>query len=106
MPNKLPYTFKHQFRMIGVGTTGIGGIPLKRAASKSVLRIAKTEQSPSQTQFTQTISTFFIPDAKSRKWIMENFASLKDELLRESLLITLHECYQHNINQILYSKTE
>ena len=39
----------------------------------------------------------FIPDAKSRKWIMENFASLKDELLRESLLITLHECYQHDI---------
>ena len=39
----------------------------------------------------------FIPDAGSREWIMKNFASLKDELLRESLLITLHECYQHDI---------
>ena len=39
----------------------------------------------------------FIPDAKSREWITSNFATLRDDLLRESLLITLHECYQHNI---------
>lgn len=39
----------------------------------------------------------FIPDAKSREWIMANFATLEDELLRESLVITLHECYQHDI---------
>lgn len=39
----------------------------------------------------------FIPDARSREWIMENFASLDDALLRESLVITLHECYQHDI---------
>lgn len=39
----------------------------------------------------------FIPDTKSREWIMKNFASLEDALLRESLAITLHECYQHDI---------
>ena len=39
----------------------------------------------------------FIPDAKSREWIMANFASLEDALLRESLVITLHECYEHDI---------
>ena len=39
----------------------------------------------------------FIPDAKSREWIMANIASLDDALLRESLIITLHECYQHEI---------
>ncbi len=39
----------------------------------------------------------FIPDAKSREWIMENFATLDDELLRESLAITLNECYESEI---------
>ena len=39
----------------------------------------------------------FIPDAESREWIMANFASLEDALLRESLVITLHECYEHDI---------
>ena len=39
----------------------------------------------------------FIPDTQSRKWIETNIASLDDDLLRESLIITLHECYQHSI---------
>ena len=39
----------------------------------------------------------FIPDDKSREWIMSNFATLDDVLLRESLVITLHECYKHQI---------
>ena len=39
----------------------------------------------------------FIPDERSREWIMANFATLDDALLRESLVITLHECYQHDI---------
>ena len=39
----------------------------------------------------------FIPDSKSREWIMANIATLDDDLLRESLIITLHECYQHDI---------
>ena len=39
----------------------------------------------------------FIPDAASRKWIMANISTLEDALLRESLIITLHECYQHDI---------
>ena len=39
----------------------------------------------------------FIPDAQSREWIMANFTTLEDDLLRESLVITLHECYQHDI---------
>ena len=39
----------------------------------------------------------FIPDAKSREWIMENFTTLDDELLRESLAITLNECYESEI---------
>ena len=39
----------------------------------------------------------FIPDTKSREWIMENFATLDDELLRESLAITLNECYESEI---------
>ena len=39
----------------------------------------------------------FIPDAKSREWIMDNFATLTDDLLRESLAITLNECYESEI---------
>ena len=39
----------------------------------------------------------FIPDSNSREWIMANIATLDDDLLRESLIITLHECYQHDI---------
>ncbi|MBO7189345.1 MAG: aminopeptidase [Alistipes sp.] len=39
----------------------------------------------------------FIPDSQSREWIMANIATLDDALLRESLVITLHECYQHDI---------
>ncbi len=39
----------------------------------------------------------FIPDERSREWIMANIATLDDALLRESLIITLHECYQHDI---------
>lgn len=39
----------------------------------------------------------FIPDAQSREWIMANFTTLEDDLLRESLVISLHECYQHDI---------
>ena len=39
----------------------------------------------------------FIPDSQSREWIMVNIATLDDDLLRESLIITLHECYQHDI---------
>ncbi len=39
----------------------------------------------------------FIPDAASREWIMANISTLDDALLRESLVITLHECYQHDI---------
>ena len=39
----------------------------------------------------------FIPDSQSREWIMANIATLDDALLRESLIITLHECYQHDI---------
>ncbi len=39
----------------------------------------------------------FIPDSKSREWIISNIATLEDDLLRESLVITLHECYQHDI---------
>ena len=39
----------------------------------------------------------FIPDGSSREWIMKNINILDDELLRESLIITLHECYQHDI---------
>ena len=39
----------------------------------------------------------FIPDSQSREWIMANIDTLDDALLRESLIITLHECYQHDI---------
>ena len=39
----------------------------------------------------------FIPDSASQEWIMTNIATLDDALLRESLVITLHECYQHDI---------
>ena len=39
----------------------------------------------------------FIPDSQSREWIMANIATLDDALLRESLIIILHECYQHDI---------
>jgi aminopeptidase N len=39
----------------------------------------------------------FIPDDNSLRWIMENFATLDDELLRESLAITLNECYESEI---------
>ena len=39
----------------------------------------------------------FIPDQKSREWILQNFATIDDALLRESIVITLHECYQHEI---------
>ena len=39
----------------------------------------------------------FIPDSKSRSWIMDNFASLEDDLVRQSLVITLNECYENKI---------
>ena len=39
----------------------------------------------------------FIPDEKSLDWIMENFSTLSDDLLRQSLIITLNECYKNEI---------
>ena len=43
----------------------------------------------------------FVPDTESLGWIMKNIASLEDDLVRESLLITLNECYE---NEIIASK--
>lgn len=39
----------------------------------------------------------FIPDSKSLGWIMTNFSTLEDDLLRQSLIITLNECYKNEV---------
>ena len=39
----------------------------------------------------------FIPDSKSLDWIMANFSTLEDDLLRQSLVITLNECYKNEV---------
>lgn len=36
----------------------------------------------------------FIPDEASRKWMMTNIATINDDLMRQSLIVTLHECYE------------
>lgn len=36
----------------------------------------------------------FIPDAASMAWITANFTAIADDTMRESLLITLNECYR------------
>ena len=36
----------------------------------------------------------FIPDQMSLQWTMTNIATLKDDLMRQSLIVTLHECYE------------
>ncbi|MBO7199675.1 MAG: ERAP1-like C-terminal domain-containing protein [Alistipes sp.] len=36
----------------------------------------------------------FIPDEASREWAMTNIATLEDDLMRQSLIVTLHECYE------------
>lgn len=36
----------------------------------------------------------FIPDEVSREWAMANIATLDDDLMRQSLVVTLHECYE------------
>ena len=39
----------------------------------------------------------FIPDNKSLSWIMDNFSTLEGDLLRQSLVITLNECYKNEV---------
>ena len=36
----------------------------------------------------------FIPDNVSREWVMDNIATIDDDLMRQSLIVTLHECYE------------
>lgn len=39
----------------------------------------------------------FIPEGQSLEWIMKNIATIDSELTRESLVITLNECYENAI---------
>ncbi|MBO5017601.1 MAG: ERAP1-like C-terminal domain-containing protein [Alistipes sp.] len=37
---------------------------------------------------------FFLLDRKQREWMMENMTTIDDDLMRESLVIMLNECYE------------
>ena len=39
----------------------------------------------------------FIPDSRSMAWIVDNCATIDDEITREALIIALNECFEHGI---------